>query len=73
MADRYIFGFEESFGYLSGSYVRDKDAVDGALLICEMFACYKTHGIGLLDKLEMLYKTKDRLCRFTNGASLWNK
>lgn len=54
-ADSYIFGFEESYGYLSGSYVRDKDAVDGAFLICEMFAYYKTRGISLLDKLEELY------------------
>lgn len=54
--DRYIFGFEESYGYLSGSYVRDKDAVDGAFLICEMFAYYKTKGISLLDKLDELYK-----------------
>ena len=46
-ADSYIFGFEESYGYLSGSYVRDKDAVDGAYLICEMFAYYKTCGISL--------------------------
>lgn len=53
--DSYIFGFEESYGYLSGSYVRDKDAVDGAFLICEMFAYYKTKGISLLDKLEELY------------------
>jgi phosphoglucomutase len=52
----YIFGFEESYGYLSGSYVRDKDAVDGAFLICEMFAYYKTKGISLLDKLDELYK-----------------
>jgi phosphoglucomutase len=51
----YIFGFEESYGYLSGSYVRDKDAVDGAFLICEMFAYYKTRGISLLDKLDELY------------------
>lgn len=51
----YIFGFEESYGYLSGSYVRDKDAVDGAFLICEMFAYYKTKGLSLLDKLEELY------------------
>lgn len=51
----YIFGFEESYGYLSGSYVRDKDAVDGAFLICEMFAYYKTKGVSLLDKLEELY------------------
>ncbi len=55
-ADSYIFGFEESYGYLSGSYVRDKDAVDGALLICEMFAYYKTRSITLLDKLNELYK-----------------
>ena len=55
-ADSYIFGFEESYGYLSGSYVRDKDAVDGAFLICEMFAYYKTRGISLLDKLDELYK-----------------
>ena len=53
----YIFGFEESYGYLSGSYVRDKDAVDGAFLICEMFAYYKTRGITLLEKLEELYRT----------------
>ena len=54
-ADRYIFGFEESYGYLSGSYVRDKDAVDAAFLICEMFAWYKGQGIGLLERLEALY------------------
>ena len=56
-ADSYIFGFEESYGYLSGSYVRDKDAVDGAFLICEMFAYYKTKGVSLLEKLEELYRT----------------
>ncbi len=55
--DSYIFGFEESYGYLSGSYVRDKDAVDGAFLICEMFAYYASQGIGLLEKLEELYQT----------------
>ena len=54
--DSYIFGFEESYGYLSGSYVRDKDAVDGAFMICEMFAYYKTRGISLLDKLNELYE-----------------
>lgn len=54
--DSYIFGFEESYGYLSGSYVRDKDAVDGAFLICEMFAYYKSQGIALWDKLQELYK-----------------
>lgn len=56
-ADSYIFGFEESYGYLSGSYVRDKDAVDGAFLICEMFAYYATKGISLLDRLNELYRT----------------
>lgn len=56
-ADSYIFGFEESYGYLSGPYVRDKDAVDGAFLICEMFAYYKTKGISLLEKLIVLYRT----------------
>ena len=53
--DSYIFGFEESYGYLSGSYVRDKDAVNGAFLICEMFSYYATHGISLLDKLNELF------------------
>lgn len=51
----YIFGFEESYGYLSGTYVRDKDAVNGAYLICEMFAFYKNKGINLYDKLNELY------------------
>lgn len=54
--DSYIFGFEESYGYLSGSYVRDKDAVNGAFLICEMFAYYKAQGISLLEKLNDLYQ-----------------
>ena len=52
----YIFGFEESYGYLSGGYVRDKDAVDGAYLICEMFAYYKTRGVNLLDKLAEIFE-----------------
>lgn len=54
-ADSYIFGFEESYGYLTGSYVRDKDGVNGAYMICEMFSYYKTKGISLLDKLNELY------------------
>lgn len=53
--EKYIFGFEESYGYLSGTYVRDKDAVNAALLIAEMFAYYKTKGISLIDKLNELY------------------
>ena len=53
----YIFGFEESYGYLTGSYVRDKDGVDGAYMICEMFSFYATRGVSLLEKLEELYRT----------------
>ncbi|HBL2696198.1 TPA: phospho-sugar mutase [Enterococcus faecium] len=60
-ADSYIFGFEESYGYLSGSYVRDKDGVNAAYLICEMFSYYKTQGISLLDKLNEIY-TKYGYC-----------
>lgn len=55
-ADSYIFGFEESYGYLSGSYVRDKDAVDASLLICEMFCYYASQGISLLDRFHMIYE-----------------
>ena len=53
----YIFGFEESYGYLTGSYVRDKDGVDGAYMICEMFSFYATRGVSLLERLEELYRT----------------
>ena len=54
-AERYIFGFEESYGYLAGSYVRDKDAVVASMLICEMTAYYKTLGLTLMDVLLELY------------------
>lgn len=54
--NRYIFGFEESYGYLSGSYVRDKDAVNASMLICEMAAYYRTQGITLLEARENMYK-----------------
>ncbi len=54
--DSYIFGFEESYGYLSGTYVRDKDAVDGVFMIAEMYAYYKIKGISLIDKLDELYR-----------------
>ncbi|MBR1770953.1 MAG: phospho-sugar mutase [Lachnospiraceae bacterium] len=56
-AEDYICGFEESYGYLTGTYVRDKDGVNAAFMICEMFAFYKTRGISLLEKLEELYRT----------------
>lgn len=54
--NRYIFGFEESYGYLSGSYVRDKDAVNASMLICEMAAYYRTQGISLLQARENMYQ-----------------
>ncbi len=54
-ADSFIFGFEESYGYLSGSYVRDKDGVFGAFMICEMLGYYKARGVSLTEKLSELY------------------
>ena len=54
-ASDYICGFEESYGYLTGTYVRDKDGVDAAFMICEMFAFYRTRGISLIEKLNELY------------------
>ena len=54
--NRFIFGFEESYGYLGGSYVRDKDAVIASMLICEMVAYYKSQGKNLIDVLDSLYK-----------------
>ena len=53
---RYVFGFEESYGYLSGTYVRDKDAVVASMLICEMAAYYRTQGISLIEARENMYK-----------------
>ncbi len=54
--NRYVFGFEESYGYLAGTYVRDKDAVVASMLICEMAAYYKKQGKSLVDVLDGLYK-----------------
>lgn len=53
--DRFVFGFEESCGYLSGSYVRDKDAVVASMLICEMAAYYKKQGKSLVDIIDGIY------------------
>lgn len=53
---RYIMGFEESYGYLVGTYVRDKDAVVGSMMICEMAAYFKTLGKTLIDVLNELYE-----------------
>ena len=51
-ADRYIFGFEESYGYLSGAHGRDKDAVNATLLVCEAAAWYAKQGMTLLDAIN---------------------
>ena len=53
--DRFIFGFEESYGYLAGPYVRDKDAVIGSMLICEMAAYYRSIGSSLKERMEEIY------------------
>lgn len=53
--NRFVFGFEESYGYLAGAYVRDKDAVVASMLICEMAAYYKSKGKNLLDVIKDLY------------------
>lgn len=52
---RFIFGFEESYGYLAGSYVRDKDAIVGSMLICEMAAYYRSRGSSIKQRLEEIY------------------
>ena len=66
--EEYIFGFEESYGYLAGTYVRDKDGVNAVMLICEMAAWYKKQGKTLIHRLEELYQeygyTKNRLLDF---------
>ena len=53
--ERFILGFEESYGYLGGPYVRDKDAVIGSMLICEMAAYYRSIGSSIKERLEAIY------------------
>lgn len=60
--ESFLFGFEESHGYLSGTHVRDKDGVNAAMLVCEMAAVYKKEGKSLLERLEELYKEYGYLC-----------
>lgn len=55
-SDRYVFGFEESYGYLVGTYVRDKDAVVASMMICEMASYYKTKGLTLMQVLNSIYE-----------------
>ncbi len=54
--ERYIFGFEESYGYLAGAHARDKDAVVAAMLICEMAAYYRSKGLSLIEVRRALYE-----------------
>ena len=60
--ERYIFGFEESYGYLAGSYVRDKDAVVASMLICEMAAFYRSQGISLVQARAKMYSDYGFYC-----------
>ena len=68
--DRFILGFEESYGYLTGSYVRDKDGVNASLMICEMFAYYRSRGLSLPEVLDSLYK-KYGYCLTTQHSYLF--
>lgn len=61
-ADDFVMGFEESYGYLAGTHARDKDAVVGSMLICEMAAFYKTQGKSLVEVMEDLYKEFGYYC-----------
>ena len=58
--ERFIFGFEESYGYLAGSYVRDKDAIIGSMLICEMADYYRSIGSSIKEELERIYSQYGR-------------
>ena len=58
--DRFIFGFEESYGYLAGPYVRDKDAIIGSMLICEMAAYYRSIGSSIKQRMEEIYEKYGR-------------
>ena len=57
---RFIFGFEESYGYLAGTYVRDKDAIVASMLICEMAAYYRSKGTSVLERMEAIYRQYGR-------------
>ena len=65
--DRFIFGFEESYGYLAGPYVRDKDAIIGSMLICEMAAYYRSIGSSIKERLEAIYAKFGRYLNKTDS------
>ena len=65
--DRFIFGFEESYGYLAGPYVRDKDAIIGSMLMCEMAAYYRSIGSSIKERLEAIYAKFGRYLNKTDS------
>ena len=65
--DRFILGFEESYGYLAGPYVRDKDAIIGSMLICEMAAYYRSIGSSIKARLEAIYAKYGRYLNKVNS------
>ena len=66
--DRFIFGFEESYGYLAGPYVRDKDAIIGSMLICEMAAYYRSIGSSIKQRLEEIYAQYGRYLNLVDST-----
>ena len=65
--ERFLFGFEESYGYLAGPYVRDKDAIVSSMLICEMAAYYRSIGSSLKERLEAIYAKYGRYLNRTDS------
>ena len=65
--ERFLFGFEESYGYLAGPYVRDKDAIVSSMLICEMAAYYRSIGSSLKERLEAIYAKYGRYLNHTDS------
>lgn len=68
--NKFIFGFEESCGYLKGTYARDKDAVVASMLVCELAASLKLQGLTILDALEDVYKTYGRYLAYVQSVEL---
>ena len=67
---QYLFAFEESYGYLSGDYARDKDAVTASMLIAEMAAYYRTQGKTLYDAMEEMYEKYGYYCEQTISITM---
>ncbi len=68
--DKFVFGFEESCGYLKGTYTRDKDAVVASMLVCEMAAALKLQGKTILDALDALYRTHGYFLAYVQSIEL---